>query len=56
MKHTAHRIGEQKYEYRGWIIEYNYEIKKWFPISPDGDCDTSANTLREAKQDVDNSI
>ena len=55
-KYTAHRTGEGKYLYRGWKIIYNDDIKKWLPISTDNECDWSCDTLREAKQDIDNYI
>lgn len=53
-KHTAHRIGEGKYSYRGWTIVFDEETKRWLPINPDDECDWSCETLREAKHDIDN--
>lgn len=56
MKHRAHRLGEGTYSYRGFKIIYNYESKLWLEFDSHGDCDGSAKTLREAKQDIDNYI
>jgi len=60
IKSQAHRIGEGKYEYRGWIIQFNDAEKSWerawLEIDPNGNCSTSAKTLNEAKFDIDNAI
>lgn len=55
-KHTAHRISESKYSYRGWQIVYDYEAKIWLPIDPNGDTDFSGKTLKEVKESIDGCI
>lgn len=52
-KHTAHRIGEGHYSYRGWQIVYIDEAKIWLPIDPNGDTDFSEKTLKEVKKGID---
>ena len=55
-KEVAHRNGEGCYEYRGWTIHYNYECNLWFEIDDKGDCNAAADTLKQAKIDIDNYI
>lgn len=62
MKHTAHKTGEDTYEYRGYTIQkcegtehYGRERKYhyWLVIEPDGSCNIQEDTMRECKMGVD---